>query len=210
MQLGNFILATLAKSSVKIDVLYEAIKKAYYPNGDWLTVVEFEESIHNNTIMATDFLHIASLLKLDISRLLYYSDIQSEGIVVEASKKKVLETMDIYKLLLKESVYLNKGVKYELSNVLRIRPGVFRAYYENESCSKVAMEEVEQLGEQVQIKGLYFNDDFGAFLRKNASSIEKYKSIDLNARRKCIRDEGELLHQLYPDKVADYVKTMYI
>ena len=63
MKIGNFVLATLAKSSIKMDALHQAIKSAYYPNEDWMTLSEFESAIHNNTLMATDFIYITSLLR---------------------------------------------------------------------------------------------------------------------------------------------------
>lgn len=210
MKIGNFVLATLAKSSIKMDALHQAIKSAYYPNEDWMTLSEFESAIHNNTLMATDFIYITSLLRLDLKRLTYYSDVQCKGVNVEASKKKVLDVKDIYDILLKESVYLDKGIKYELTNILKIKNNVFQAYYENDNCSVVAMEEVEQLEGEVKLTGIYYNDEFIDFIVGNGGTVKEYKAMDLVTRRKSIKEEGEFLYQLYPDRKASNVKMLYI
>lgn len=210
MRIGNFVLATLAKSSIKLDTLHQAIKSAYYADVDWMSLSEFEEAIHNNTLMATDFLYITSLLRLDLKRLTYYSDVQCKGVNVEASKKKILDVKDIHDILLKESVYLNKGIKYELTNILKIKNNLFQAYYENESCSVVAMEEVEQLDGEVKLTGIYYNNEFIDFIEGNGGTVKEYKAMDLMTRRKSIREEGEFLYQLYPEKKSSNVKMLYV
>lgn len=210
MRIGNFVLATLAKNSVKLDTLHSAIKQAYYKDTEWLSLKEFETAIHNNTLMATDFIYITSLLRLDLKRLTYYSDVQCKDVKVEATKKKTLEVQDILGILQKESLYLGKGVRYDLSCVLNIRPNLFQAYYQSEDCSIVAMEEVEQLDGEVKITGIYYNNDFVEFIRGNGGTVKEYKELDLNTRRKSIKAEGDFLYQLYPEKKLENMKMLYI
>ncbi len=211
MKLGNYVLATLAKSGIRLEDLHKSIMNTYYEGDAWVSLSEFKDAITDNTLMATDFMYICSLLKLDVMRLLHYSDEMAKGVVLDAKVKKVLDTKDILTKLREHSVYKDRGIEYELSNVIRgTKDTLFEAYYESDNCNIVALEIIERVGEELRIKGVYYNSSFGDFLKAKGGTLEAFRKMDRFRRQSFIKEEGELIYQLFPERKIENVKTIYI